>query len=242
MISTVARLRHKEISPNGVTAVLHFSVDETFTFSEGQFVMLETDRIQDHKGNAMRRAYSIGTTNRQLMQEGIIGTIVKKTSDTGMSAFLVDDLNIGESLTLLGPLGHFVDHKHKSNYLFVSVGSGVTPNYSHYIHLTDEHDQDVRVVNIYGERLSASIPPSITKAFAKQSDTIKNLCFLSQEKTLPEGRQRGHVQDGLEQALHFLATDDLICFLCGKPDMVDDVRSKLLDAGISKEQIVFEKY
>lgn len=242
MISTTAILRHKEISPNGVTAILHFSVDETFTFLEGQFVMLETDRIKDHKGNDMKRAYSVGTTALQLRHEGIIGTIVKKTSEVGMSAFLVDDLAIGDQLQLHGPLGHFVDHKHTSNYLFVSVGSGVTPNYAHYTHLTREYGQAVRIVHIYGERYADNVPHSLAQDFGQQSDTIKNICFLSQEDHLPHGRHRGHVQDGLEEALHFLGTDGIVCFLCGKPDMVDDVRTKLLDTGIHKEQIVFEKY
>jgi NAD(P)H-flavin reductase len=42
--------------------------------------------------------------------------------------------------------------------------------------------------------------------------------------------------------LDFVGTDDTTCFLCGKPEMVDEVREKLADAGVSKEQIVFEKY
>ncbi len=242
MISTIATLIHKELSPNGLTAILHFSLTETFDFMEGQFVMLETDRIKDHKGNDMKRAYSIGTTALKLKHEGIIGTIVKKTSAMGMSAFLVDDFAIGDHLKLHGPLGHFVDHKHKAYYLFVSVGSGITPNYAHYVHLTREYGQALRIVHIYGERYADNVPHSLVQDFGQQSDMIKNICFLSQEDRLPHGRHRGHVQDGLEEALHFLGTDDIVCFLCGKPDMVDDFRTKLLDAGINKEQIVFEKY
>lgn len=94
MITTNITLKHKELSASSQVAFLQFAVEEKMSFVEGQFVMLETDRIQDHKGNDMKRAYSIGTTNKQLQEDGIIGTIVKKTSETGMSAFLVDTIDV----------------------------------------------------------------------------------------------------------------------------------------------------
>lgn len=242
MISTVARLQYKEHSPNGLTAILHFLVEEKFTFQEGQFVMLETDRIKDQLGYAMKRPYSIGTSNKQFQEQWIIGTIVKQSSDTGMSAFLVRDMLIGEKLVITWPLGHFTDPQHYRHYLFVSIGSGVTPIYGHYLHLSKESQRSVMIANIYGERSLDAVPPSLLQSFSVQSDSVRNVCFLSQEEHLPDGRHRGHVTDGLDEALAFLWTNDLVCFLCGKPAMVDDVKNSLINAWITKEQIVVEKY
>jgi ferredoxin-NADP reductase len=66
--------------------------------------------------------------------------------------------------------------------------------------------------------------------------------FLSQEEQLPGGWQRGYIHQWLDEALHFLGTDEITVFLCGKPSMVDEVREKLSDHGIAKEHVHFEKY
>jgi NAD(P)H-flavin reductase len=69
MLTTNIILKSKELSPSGQVAFLQFSAKETMDFQEGQFVMFQTDRIKDHKGNDMKRAYSIGTTNKQMQEQ-----------------------------------------------------------------------------------------------------------------------------------------------------------------------------
>jgi NAD(P)H-flavin reductase len=54
--------------------------------------------------------------------------------------------------------------------------------------------------------------------------------------------KKGYVQDGLDSALEFLNTQDIIVFICGLPAMCDDVAQILQDKGIEKQRLIIEKY
>jgi len=206
--------------------------------------MLETAALCDEKGKIIRRAYSIGTTNQQMQDEWTIGTIVKKNSLHGMSAYLTQIIKLWDTMTMTWAIGHFIDPGHHHRYLFCSIGSWLTPIHAHYQKLIKDEKRETRIANIFGERNRDFLLDDIVQLFSLNNENIKNICFLSrEEKNVPQWRKKGYVQAWLEEALHFLWNDeDIIAFLCGKPSMVDEMREKLLDAGIPNEQIVFEKY
>ena len=159
-------------------------------------------------------------------EHGILGTIVKKSSDEGMSAFLTQGIAVGDTVSLTGPLGHFVDPGDSDHYLMISVGSGLTPIYAHFSHLVFEQQQFGKIAHIYGERYASHLLPDVRQALAHHDPRVRHWCFLSQESSdlLPHGRSAGYVQDGLDEALAFLGTTDITVFVCGIPAMVDEVR------------------
>lgn len=87
--------RERIDSPSGLVSLVLFQPEETFSFAEGQFMMITH---QDEK-RTLKKPYSIATTNKQLQEEKLIGFIVKKTSENGMSAFLTTECNYAVTLT-----------------------------------------------------------------------------------------------------------------------------------------------
>jgi ferredoxin-NADP reductase len=141
------------------------------------------------------------------------------------------------------PVGRFVDDSASRNYLFISVGSGLSPCFSIYQQLirTDHYD---KIANLFGERVLDHIPWEVLDAYSIQSDKIYNQICLSKEEKIPAyaGMTKGYVQSGLDDALAFLGTQDVTVFVCGLPAMCDEVAQILQDKGIEKRRLVIEKY
>gem|GEM_PF-1678879 len=68
MQNTLATLKYKYDSPSGNVSYLLFQPEHIFSFTEGQFCMIETD-INEKK---MRKPYSIASTNLLLQEEKCI--------------------------------------------------------------------------------------------------------------------------------------------------------------------------
>jgi ferredoxin-NADP reductase len=241
MIQTQATVVDIQYSPNKQVAFIYFKPEQLFSFQEGQFMFLERLWFAYPDGKMMKNAYSIGTTNRLLQDEGIIGTIVKKSSEGGMSDYLTQHITIGDRIKMTAPLGHFVDKKISRNYVFISIGSGITPVYAMYTGLMQTRDFD-RIINVFGERHKDSIVPVVEQTYRSYDDRINHMLYLSQEKELPPDRQTGYVQQALETIFEVFDWQDFQVFLCGKPVMVDDVVAILLDRWVDKSYIHFEKY
>jgi ferredoxin-NADP reductase len=89
-------------------------------------------------------------------------------------------------------LGHFTDGGQSGRYLFVGVGSGITPLYSIYSHLLAS-DLFEASAFLYGERFETNLVPSIRETLEKTSEKSWSGLFLSQEEQLPGGWQRGYI-------------------------------------------------
>jgi ferredoxin-NADP reductase len=177
-----------------------------------------------------------------MLDEKNIGIIVKKTSDHGLSHWMTHDIDIWDSVQLKWPVGHYTDNKTQQNYLFVSIWSGLSPNFGLFTHLVYEKQQYWTIVNIFAERFHEHVIPYVQEAFTEhKQEHIYNFLYLSQEKNLPKWFRKGYVQDWLEEAIELLGKKTS-CFLCGKPEMIDDVRNKLEALWIAKQDITFEKY
>jgi ferredoxin-NADP reductase len=194
------------------------------------------------RGNKVKKPYSIATTNLQLTEQKLIWFVVKKTSSRGMSDRLTQEIQVGDTVQLKWPVWHYTDHGRHRNYLFVSVGSGLSPNVGHFRRLVYETHQYDKIVNLFGERYYQHIIPQIEELFlGGEQQHVTNLLYLSQEPQPPVGYFHGHIQQGIDQAISYLGLETS-CFLCGKPEMVEDVRDRLEELGIASPDITFEKY
>lgn len=241
MIQTQATLIDIQHSPNKQVAFLYFKVDDTFSFQEGQFVFLERLWFSYPDGKAMKNAYSIGTTNHTLQKEGIIGTIVKKSSEWWMSEYLTQTMKIGDKIKCTWPLWHFFDKGISKYYLFVSIGSGITPLFSMYTKLLQTQEFD-KIINVFWERTKDLLLPSVMQAYDMHTSQINNLLYLSQETALPENRSPGRIQQWLQNITEKFDGELFQAFICGKPVMVDEVVALLLQQWVPRECISFEKY
>ncbi len=223
-------------SPNKEVAYILFKPSELIDFVEGQFLLLE----KEINSKLIKRAYSIATTKKQLQKEWFIGTIVKRVSENGMSNYLVKEIKPGDSLEATGPLGHMKLDESYQNFLLVAIGSGLSPIFSIYQALI-ERGNFQKIAFLYGERsFDFLVPQVINKIKSFESPNVYNQLFLSREER--EGFQKWYVQQGLDSAIKFLGKD-FKAYLCGKPQMVEEITAKLMnDYQIPKQNISFEKY
>ena len=255
MIKTHWHLIHKADSPSGLVSFVTFQVQDTLPFLEGQFVMIEA-QIQ---GKKIKKPYSIATTNKQMQESKQIWFVVKKVSEAGMSHFLTQDIHMGDEIALTWPVWHYTDSQTHKNYLFISTWSGLSPNVWLFQHLVYESWAYTDIVQVFGEKTQADIVPEIHNIFTTHwQKNVTNFFHLSREAKSPplirggaigggvsnptwNIRKPWYVQSSIPAALEILGTETS-CFICGKPEMVDEVRALLQEAGIEKEDITFEKY
>lgn len=240
MITWTITVEYIEYSPSKNVTQLRFRPESNVQFVAWQFVFLQRIWFTYPDGKAMKNAYSIWSSYEEYEQTWLFSTIVKKSSETGMSAYLTQEIQPGDTIQCTWPLWHFVDPGTTLKYLLISIGSGVTPIISLYKHLK-KSKPSAQIVNIYGERYHEDILPSIQDLFVDDVN-IHNFLYLSQEEFLPQKRKKWHIQDGLSDAFSVLQDNNYIAFLCGKPAMVDQVRELLAQRWLAKENIIFEKY
>ena len=240
MITWALTVESIEYSPSQNVAQIRFCPESPIRFTAWQFVFLQRIWFTYPDGKVMKNAYSIWSSYEEYEQTWFFSTIVKKSSETGMSAYLTQEIKPGDTIQCTWPLWHFVDPGISDKYLLISIGSGVTPIVSLYKHLA-KSKPSAQIVNIYGERYAADILPSLQELFVNNNN-FYNLLYLSQDEVLPAHRKKWHIQDGLLDAFEILQDNNYIAFLCGKPAMVDEVTEILINKWLTKEQIVSEKY
>ncbi len=237
LIWTVSHIAHSDSKD---VVILTCQVERIFTFLEGQFMMLQT--LID--GKLVKRAYSIYSTNQQLQETKTISFCIKRKEWWLFSTRSTQITKIGMKIDMIWPIGRFVDDGASRNYLFVSVGSGLSPCFSIYQQLIRSDNYD-KIANIFGERYLNHIPSEVLDDYSIQNKKIHNQLFLS-KKEINENKQailkNGYVQDGLDSALEFLETTELTVFICGLPVMCEDVAQLLQKKWILKNRLVVEKY
>ncbi len=238
MITTTALLQHKYDSPSGNVSYVLFQPEQTFTFIEGQFCMIEA--VID--GVIIKKPYSIASTNKQLQEEKLIWFVVKKASENGMSHYLTQAIKNNDHITLKWPVWHYINPQKHKNYLFVSVWSGLSPNFWVFQNLINEPHTYEQIIHLYGERNSSELVPMIEEyAQGVENENTKTFFCLSQETSTKSNYLNCRVQEQLPNAIATLWMQTT-CFICGSPAAVNDITEKLLALWISREDIISEKY
>lgn len=210
-------------------------------FQAGQFMMLATDI--DNK--RMQRPYSIASSPLQYVEEWLVAFSIKRVEWGVRSTRACIQAKQWDIITMTWPVWHLIATKQQSaKYLFVSVGSWLSPIYSLFRDIVIDTNTYIRIANIFWERSFDHMLPSVHKTWTKSYANVQTQLFLSQDEHV--WYTKWYVQDWLANALNFLSSsqqyDDIKVFLCGKPAMVDDVQQRLHNIWFQKNQIIFEKY
>lgn len=193
-------------------------------------------------GVTIKKPYSIASTNKQLQEEKLIWFVVKKASENGMSHYLTQTINNTDHITLKWPVWHYSNPQKHKNFLFVSVGSGLSPNFWLFQYLINTPHEYNTIIHLYGEKTSQELVPMIEEyALRVENENTKTLFCLSQESSSKNNYPNCRVQEQLPYALATLWTQTT-CFICGSPAAVNDITEKLLWLWIAREDIVSEKY
>ena len=237
MITTQWLITDAQYSQSWDVVILHVQVNELFSFLEWQFMMLQT--LIDDK--IVKRAYSIYSTNQQLQDHHTISFCIKRKDWGSFSTWATKIAKIWMKITMMWPVGKFIDNNLHKNYLFISVGSGLSPCFSLYTHLLKQWNYN-KIANLFGERYLSHIPSEVLEYYSLQNEKIYNQICLSKEENILQWMKQWYVQDWLQSALDFLETKDCTIFICWLPTMCDDVTQILLDKWFEKSNLIIEKY
>lgn len=235
-----------DVQPETDTAVcVTFNVPEAlrdkFRFIQGQFLTLQTNI----EGENVRRSYSICSgANDGHMRVGI-----KRVKNGQFSNYANDNFKAGDKIEVMPPQGSFyteINADNEKNYMFIAVGSGITPTIS-ILKTILEGEPKSRICLIYGNRRTASMMFRDELSFIKNSkmDRFQWINIMDEED---QGTDllNGRIDNQKGAALHAAKLIDIVntdeAFICGPQAMMSEVSRGFRASGLSDEQIHYELF
>lgn len=210
--------------------VLEVEQPEDFRFTAGQF-------LQFTLGPRILRHFSIASAPYELPRVDLCADI----SPGGHGSRFIESLRCGQRITLGGPFGVFVVPPTEQRPLeFVAAGAGIAPTRAMIRALVKTPRPPQSFTLTFGNRIEADILYHAEwEALASSSPVFRYLPTLSQPSERWAGA-RGRVTDLLPTRASELP--GRVFFLCGSPQMVDDTRKTLAEAGVPEASVHFEKF
>jgi CDP-4-dehydro-6-deoxyglucose reductase len=214
--------------------VKHFVFDvpevAQLPYLPGQFVSF----TREFDGKKVTRAYSTASPPSGNRFE----LCLNRVQDGLFSPWLFD-MNPGETVDMKGPLGYFTLRHPPSDSIFVATGTGIAPFRAMLLGEMPSHP-DRQFHLIFGVRYEASL--MYRDEFERLAREHSNFTFWPLLSRPGEGWQgrTGHVQPHVLEALDHRREVDV--YICGLKAMVDDMRTRLKEAGLDRKRIIFEKY
>lgn len=211
---------------------------DAFDYLPGQYLTFR----REFDGDELRRSYSICSSAR----DNLLRVGIKKVSGGGFSTWANEELQVGDALEAMAPMGNFTlgETRPGGNYLAIAAGSGITPVLS-LIKTVLEDEPESAFHLIYGNRSVGSI------MFREELEDLKNryLTRFSVTHVLSGGADlelfSGRIDEG--KCAHLFETlirpDDVdTAYICGPEEMMLTVSGALQARGLAKSQIKFELF
>ncbi|MEP5631374.1 MAG: 2Fe-2S iron-sulfur cluster-binding protein [Tateyamaria sp.] len=212
---------------------------ELFRFTPGQYLTFK----QDFDGTELRRNYSICAG----LDDGLLQVGIKRVDGGAFSTFANTDLNIGDVVHAMPPMGRFsveIEPKRRETYLGFAGGSGITPVLS-ILKTVLAREPDSTFTLIYANRAVHTI------MFREELEDLKNrymqrftlihVLETGQDIDLFSGRVDSEKCDALFKSWINIASVDT-ALICGPEPMMLSISGALETHGLSKEQIKFELF
>lgn len=223
---------------------LRFNVPEylskKFHFTPGQHLTLRA--MID--GDEVRRNYSICTAP----QEGELRVAIKQITNGLFSGWANRTLAAGQKLDVMAPHGSFTwdfDPANARKYAGFAGGSGITPILS-LMKTALTVEQRSHFILFYGNRSTETIMflEEIASLKDRFMDRLQVFHFLEDEEgdlELFNGRLDVEKMAEVTGTLFDTANLDA-AFICGPGPMMDAVEASLVDAGMSSDQVLTERF
>lgn len=238
---TIAKVERLTKDAVALTFDLPADLADTFKYIQGQHLTLKADI----EGQDVRRSYSICQgVNEQQLQVGI------KAIDGGLfSNYANTELKAGMTIEVMPPQGHFyteLDENNHKHYLFIAVGSGITPNLAH-IRSVLANEPNSKVTLLYGNK---STPLMM---FRENLSFIKNqyLARFQQINLFTREENEAQVFNGRISAQRILDLHNARViaintfndvFICGPESMINEVAATFKHWAFSDDQIHYELF
>ncbi len=219
---------------NPETIFARLALPEPLGFSAGQYIIVD---IPDKEG-VKKRLYSIASPESDQKNIELIIKIIPQ----GVGSEFFKTRRPGDFIDITGPAGLFTLKRNDQPKVFLATGTGIAPIRSMLKSYAEEKPKeplflfwgmrkrsDLYLVHEY-EKLERELP------------SFKYFFCLSREKGKEDHIYPGYVQQAAEDLLSqdlFSAAD---FYICGGRGMVDDLQKYLLQKGIQKERLHFERF
>lgn len=227
-------LRNEQIAHDVYEIV--FTKPDGFTFTPGQFLLLDTPLIEN-PDDIQTRAYSIASTPDE---ENLLFAM-KMVEKGRASRWIQEILTEGTSTTMKGPFGFFtIKPEIKKELVMIATSTGVAPFRSQLMHMLSNGDTR-RMDLIYGVRSEEDLFWAESfESLAKLYDNFYLHLALSNPTSEWEGHN-GRVQTLVPQIVKDFSNKHV--FVCGNPDMTKELKTLCLnDWGLDKKDIHVEGY
>ncbi|PJC42743.1 MAG: hypothetical protein CO040_02865 [Candidatus Pacebacteria bacterium CG_4_9_14_0_2_um_filter_36_8] len=201
-------------------------------FIAGQYVSF----LVSDKGE--RRSYSICSSPE--VKHSFEITV--DTTPEGLGVNFLKNLQFGQEVQVLGPMGVFIvqEEPREENLVFVATGSGVAPFHSMIPNLLREKEDKREITLYWGLRHEEDM--IWQDEFQDLAQAFPNFHF---HPVLSQALQewplcRGHVIDCLN--IHTLPTGNTGYYLCGNAKMIQEIKELLINKGIAETAIHHEKF
>ena len=237
---TIAHVRNETRDTIAVTFNVPAELQDSFRFQQGQHLTLRA-QIGDED---VRRSYSICSA----VQDGALRVAIKRTQGGLFSCWANDTLQVGQTLDVMPPMGHFnvpLDAASARHYLAFAAGSGITPILS-IIKTTLATEPNSRFTLFYGNRASSSVIFKDELSDLKDTylERLKLAYVMSREQQDIELFNGRITKDKAAQFLkYWVRVEDIdTAFICGPEDMMLGVSAALQEAGMPKQNIKIELF
>jgi ferredoxin-NADP reductase len=208
---------------------------QPFTYRAGQAAYLQP------AGADKRRPYSIASAPEETAQHDRLEFLVQ-IDITGASGLLPDLIRPGTLATVDGPLGSFVfpaEHPVEQTFLFIAGGTGIAPLRSMLWH-TLLAERPGRIGLVYSVRSPEEL------AYREEFEKLDRQGRVTFRHTVTRSASDGWT--GRQGRIDAAALKDMVdpgntlCFVCGPPALVGDIRPRLNALGVNDDQIRIEQW
>jgi NAD(P)H-flavin reductase/ferredoxin len=216
---------------NRNTLLLVIAYMDAFEFNAGQFVNLQ-------RADGLTRSYSIANTPQE---SNTLEFHIRRLAGGRFSEWLHDEIKVGDTIAVSEPRGHcfYVPERSEQGLLLVGTGTGLAPLAGI---LTDALAQGHSgpIYLFHGSRdVDDLYRIHELRQLAKQHKNFHYVPCLS-GKHVPEGFTQGRVN---EVALaSFTDLKDWRVFLCGHPEMVNQMKKMTFLKGASMKDIYADAF
>ncbi len=215
---------------------LNVERDSIFEFVPGQFITM--DLPIGEKRLDRWRSYSIASSNNS---DNSIELCIVNLEDGKATNYLFNEIKVGSTITFKGPEGQFVlPEKITKDIVMICTGTGVAPFRSMIKTIIEQKVTREHIHLIFGTRYEKDIlyKDEFLKLSLNDPSFDYSVCLSRDEKW--QG-SKGYVHQ-IYQEEYAAKRDNIIFYLCGWSQMVDEAVQNLLDLGYANNQIVKELY
>lgn len=232
-IYTIKLLNRETIANQ--TIALSFEKPVGFNFIAGQYggFTLVNPTETDEKGITRRFSFLNAPDDKHIQIATRIQTSAYKRN--------LENMAIGSSIKLAGPVGNFVLHaEQETPAVMIAGGIGVTPFYSMIRHAL-MHEPAREMMLIYGNQTmndSALLGELIQ--MSEQHPSFKLVPVMAKPDLEWIG-ETGFITDEI-LVRHVSDLDKPVFYVCGSPGMVGAMREMLRELGMADERVKFEDF